>query len=121
MAVLFIGASAISVGTAQAKNNDDQTQIILLNDAAAALEDSNPGLSKTLAEFADIKEKEWEGRNVNKDVLPAPVTDKEKPGLQKELLFLKEAALEIKPVYPVIAMGLDKMAQAIDRSLHVEK
>jgi len=107
-------------GVSQAKAADDQTQIILLNDSAAALEDSNPVLSKRLTEFADEKEKEWESNNANKNASPNPVTDKNLPLLQEKIKLLKEAAMAIKPEYPLIAQSLDKMANGINRTIENE-
>ncbi len=97
MAVVF--ALVFNPGVSQAKANNDQTQIILLNDSAAALEDSNPGLSKSLTKFADEKEK-------GKAILP----------LQEQIKLLKAAALAIGPTYPLIAQGLEKMADGINRT-----
>ena len=52
--VAFTGI--LNPSASQAKGGDKQDQIILLNDSAAALEDSNPGLSKNLTKFADQKD-----------------------------------------------------------------
>ena len=111
----------MSPNAAQAKGGDEQTQIILLNDSAAALEDSDPELSKSLAQLADVKEKEWEDANANKPVLPTPVTDKNLPQLQEQIKVLKAAALAMKPSYPLIAKGLNKMARDLDRTVEIEK
>jgi hypothetical protein len=119
--LLVIGAIAFLPGVSQAKGGDDQNQVILLNDSAAALEDSNPGLSKRLAQFADEKEKEWEFKNANKDAPPIPVSDKDLPQLQYRIKLLKEAALDIKPTYPLIAQSLLKMARDINRTIEIEK
>jgi hypothetical protein len=105
----------------QAKTDDDQTRIILLNDSAAALEDSNPGLSKSLTEFADEKEKEWEYKSANKNALPTPVTDKEIPQIKYQIKLLKEAAVAIKPSYPLIAKSLFKMAHDLNRTIENEE
>ena len=113
MAVVF--ALVFNQGVSQAKAGDDQAQIILLNDSAAALEDSNPELSKSLAKLADEKEKEWEYKNANKDVLPTPVTDKNSKQLQERIKLLNAAALAIQPTYPLIAQGLIKMAKDINK------
>jgi hypothetical protein len=76
MMLIMIGAIACSPGISQAAGGNDQDQIILLNDSAAALEDSNPGLSKRITQFADEKEKEWEDKNANKNEAPIPVSGK---------------------------------------------
>ena len=107
--LIFLGVVAALVfnpGVSKAKGGDDQTQIILLNDSAAALEDSNPGLSKSLAKFADEKQKEWEHKS----------TDKNPPPLQEQIKLLKEAALAIQPTYPLIAKSLLKMAKDINHN-----
>ena len=104
MAVVF--ALVFNPGVSQAKANDDQNQIILLNDSAAALEDSNPGLSKSLTKFADEKEKEWEHKSA----------DKNPPSLQEQIKLLKAAALAIQPTYPLIAKSLLKMARDINHN-----
>ena len=100
-AVVFV--LVFDPGVSQAKGGNEQAQIILLNDAAAALEDSNPGLSKSLTKFADKKEKEWEHKSADKNTLP----------LQEQIKLLKAAALAIQPTYPLIAKSLLKMAKDI--------
>lgn len=112
VAVVF--ALVFNPGVSQAKANDDQNQIVLLNDSAAALEDSNPALSKKLTQFADEKEKEWEDKNANKNSPPSPVTDKNMPLLQDRIRLLRAAALALGSTYPLIAQGLNKMANDIN-------
>ena len=118
--IVFILSLVLNSPAAQAKSDDDQTQIILLNDSAAALEDSNPGLSKSLTQFANEKEKEWEEKSANKDALPAPVTAKDIPRLEGEIKLLKAAALAVGPTYPLIVEGLHKMARGINRAIEQE-
>jgi hypothetical protein len=118
---LIVLAVACNPGFSQAKGGNDQYQIILLNDSAAALEDSNPGLSKILAKFADEKEKEWEDKNANKNGPQAPIKEKDSPSLQYRIKFLKAAALAIEPTYPLMAKGLNKMANDIGRTIEIEK
>ncbi len=115
----LVFAIIFNPGVSQAKESDEQDQIILLNDSAAALEDSNPGLSKSLTQFADEMEKDWEYKNANKDVLPAPVTDKEKIQIQLQIKLLKAAAFEIKPTYPLIAQALRKMERDLNRTIEI--
>jgi hypothetical protein len=110
----------LNSGAAQAKDSGDQDQIILLNDSAAALEDSDPGLSRELTRLADEQERVWEDKNANKPQLPIPVTDGRIKQLQDEIKLLKAAARAIQPNYPVIAQGLRKMAKDINRSMENE-
>ena len=117
MMFVVIGAVAFNPGVSQAKGGDDQDQVILLNDSAAALEDSNPGLSKSLTKFADEKEKEWEDKNANKNGPQRLITDQNIPQLQYRIKLLKAAALAIGPIYPLIAQGLNKMANDINSKL----
>jgi hypothetical protein len=105
----------------QAKTDDDQSRIILLNDSAAALEGSEPGLSKSLSQFADEKEKEWEAKQTNKDQLPAPVTDKELFLLRDRIDLLNKAAHALKPDYPLISKSLYKMAKDLNRTIENEQ
>lgn len=119
IAIVFV--LVFNPGVSQAKGGDDQAQIILLNDSAAALEDSNPGLSKSLTKFADEKEKEWEYKNANKDASPISVTDKSIPTLQERIKLLKAAALAIQLTYPLIAQGLEKMADGINRTIEIKE
>lgn len=114
-------ALVFNPGVSQAKDGDAQDQIILLNDSAAALEDTNPGISKSLTKFAEEKEKEWEAQNANKAQLPAPVTDKNLPQLKEQIKLLKAAAVAIRPTYPLIAKSLDKMAKDMNRTIEIEK
>jgi len=118
---IILGIFAFNPGVSQAKGGDDQAQIILLNDSAAALEDSNPGLSKSLTKFAAEKEKEWEHKNADKNALPTPVTDKNIPLLQEQIKLLKAAALAIQPAYPLIAKSLLKMANDINTTIEINK
>lgn len=101
----------------QAKGGDEQDQIILLNDSAAALEDSNPALSKSLTQFADEKEKDWEKNSTGKTVPFIPVTDKNRAQLLGQIELLKEAAQAIAPTYPLIAQALSRMAKNINRTI----
>ncbi len=110
--LIFTGMVILGPGLSEANSDNGQDQIILLNDSASALEDSDPGLSKSLAKLADEKEKEWEYKSVNKNAPPALVTHAQ---LQYRIKILKEAALEIKPTYPLIAQSLDKMAGELNR------
>ena len=118
---IFIGAVVFVPCVSQAKTDEDQNQIILLNDAASAVEDSNPELSKELAKFADEKEKEWEYKSANKNALPTPVTVKNFPQLKYQIKLLKEAAITIKPTYPIIAKSLYKMAHDLNRIIENEE
>ena len=119
--LVIIGIIVFNPALSQAKASDDQDQIILLNDSAAALEDSNPELSKKLTQFADEREKEWEYKNANKEVLPTPVTDKYKRQCQQQIKLLKAAAIAIGPTYPLIAQSLKKMAKDINRKIEIEE
>jgi hypothetical protein len=119
--LVFIAAVAFNPCASQAKTDDDQTQIILLNDSAAALEDSDPDLSKAIAQFADEKEKEWEYRSANKNAPPTPVIAKDIPQLQYRIKILTAAAIAIKPAYPLIAHNLYKMAQDLNRIIENEE
>jgi hypothetical protein len=121
MMLVVVFAAAFGPGASQAKGGNDQNQIILLNDAAAALEDSNPGLSKSLFEFADEKEKVWEDKNADKNELPTPVTGKNIRQFQERIKHLKAAALAVQPAYPLIAKGLNKMADDISRAIDTGK
>lgn len=115
LTAFFFLAVLIKTDVLYAKASGDQDQIILLNDSAAAIEDSNPELSKSLTVFANQKEKEWEANKAaNKDALPSPVTYKEIPKMKKQIRILKEAAIEMQNDYPLIAKGLNKMAKDIE-------
>ena len=103
----------------QAKGGDEQDQIILLNDSAAALEDANPALSKGLTQFAEVKEKDWEEKNANKNELPTPMIDKNIKVIQDRISLLKAAAMAIDPTYPLIAKSLRKMANDLNRTIEL--
>jgi hypothetical protein len=118
MAVVVIG---LSQGLSRAKDSDDQNQIILLNDSASALSDSNPGLSRTLAKFAEDKEKEWEDKNAG-NIGSQTTGNKNNIGqLQYRIKLYKQAALALQPDYPLIAKGLNKMANDINKSMEIER
>ena len=106
-------------GLSQAKPPNAQDRIILLNDAAAALEDFHPGLSQSLFKMADEKEKEWEASNVKS--APPPAANKNTPELKKQMEVLRKAALIIHPTYPLIAQGLIKMAKEMDATVEIKK
>ena len=118
---ILIMIIAFSPVKSEAKSSNGQNQIILLNDSAAALEDSDPGLSKTLSSFADEKEKEWEESNANKDAAPKAITDKDIPKLREQIRILKEASVAIQPMYPLIAEGLKKMTIEIANKIEVKQ
>jgi len=119
--LLVTGIIAFNPLVSQAKGGDEQDQIILLNDSAAALEDSNPELSKNLTKLADTKEKEWENNNVNKVKLPDPIIDKNAMTGQDQARLLKAAAHAIEPTYPAIAKALSKMAKDLDMAMNLKK
>ena len=98
-------------GLTQAKG-DGQNLIVLLNDAASALEDTDPALSKSVTQFADEKQKEWEAQNAGK----GQPKQLEGVHLKERLDLLKKAALGLEATYPLIARGLDQMAQ--DLAVH---
>jgi len=116
---IVFGLITLMPQLSKAKGGDQQDQIILLNDSAAALEDSNPDLSKRLTQWADAEEKDWEAKNANKEELPAVITDKNK--VLDEVNILKKASLAIQSTYPLIAEGLDKMAKNLERTIENEK
>ncbi len=104
---VFLGAIALNPCASQAKADDDQSQIILLNDSAAALEDSNPGLSKSLAEYADQKEMVLEHKSADINL----------NSLQSRIKVLNDAALALKTDYPSISRNLYKMAKGLNRTV----
>jgi hypothetical protein len=114
---IVLGIIASTPNVSQAKESNEQDQIILLNDSASALEDINPGLSKMLAQYANEQEKDWENKNASKKELPAPITDKYKKLLQGRIKLLKAAAMAIQPTYPLIAKALDKMAKDLGKTI----
>jgi len=117
IAAFVILAGLSGQGVSHAKGGDAQDNIILLNDTAAALEDSNPGLSKSLTQFAGEKEKEWEAMNAGKKEFPQPVGDKYIQQARSRVKLLQAAALAVAPAYPLIAKGLNKMAKDINRTI----
>ena len=121
--MVFIICMAIILfeGWSYAKSSDDQNQIILLNDSAAALEDSDPELSKKLTNLADDKEKEWEVKSSDKQGASLPVSDQNKFQLQERIKLLKTAALAVQPTYPLIAKSLNNMADDIKKLIDNEK
>jgi len=111
----------VNPGLSQAKPSDEQAEIILLNDSAAALEDSNPELSRRLTRFADEKEKEWEKNNANKNQDPSAMTTKDTLQVQEKIKLIKAAQLAIEPAYPLIAKALKKMAKDLNRTITDDK
>ena len=109
--IVIVSAVVFHPVVPQAKPADEQNQIILLNDSAAALENTNTELSKSLAQFADEKQKEWEANNANKKASLPPASDINSKQLQERIKLLNAAALVIKPTYPLIAQGLNKMVK----------
>ena len=104
-----------------AKASNDQAQIILLNDSASALEDTNLDLSKRLTQLADEKEKQWEYLNENKAIVVSDNTPKDKAKLQDQLNLLNDSAKAVEGTYPLLAKALIKMAQDTRKDLKSEK
>ena len=121
LSIILIGAMTFNPAVSQAKGGDEQDQIILLNDSAAALEDSNPGLSKSLTKFAQEKEIDWELNNANKNQPPLPAAVINPAKLQGEIDLLKASAVVIEPTYPIIAKSLKKMAKDLNRIIENER
>ena len=108
--VLFIVGLVFCPSVSWPKEADDRGQIILLNDSAVVLEDSNPLMARDLTQFADEKEKALEAKNAGQDeppALPAEVIYKQQTGRVK---LLRDVAAIIQPTYPEIAKGLRAMA-----------
>ena len=119
--VFILFAVVFNPGTSQAKGGDEQTQIILLNDSASALEDSNPELSKSLTAFADEKEKEWEINSANKTDIPAPNIVGNIDQVKARIKLLNQAAEAIKPTYPSIAKSLKQMAKDLNKTIELKE
>lgn len=102
--VLIWSVVVLCSSVSLAKGGDERDQIILLNDSAAALEESNPRLAKDLTQFADEKEKALE---VKAEVIKKQQTDRIK--------LLKDSAAILQQTYPVIAKSLIKMANAMEK------
>ena len=60
LAVLLLGASALVSTGAFAHEKQDQADVQLLRDAAAALRQSHPDLAQGLSQYADMEAKEWD-------------------------------------------------------------
>lgn len=118
---IILGIFTFSPIVTQAKEANEQDQVILLNDSASALEDTSPGLSRMLTQFANEKEKEWENKNASKAPIPILITDKYKAQQQAHIKLLIAAAHVIKPTYPLIAKGLDQMATDLKKTIENEK
>jgi len=110
---LFIVGLVFCPSVSWPKEADDRGQIILLNDSAVVLEDSNPQMAKDLVQFADEKEKALEVKNTGQDepaALPAEVVGKQQTDRAK---LLRDSAAILQAAYPEIAKGLMKMAGPI--------
>jgi hypothetical protein len=103
-----------------AKPANEQDEVILLNDSAEAVAETDPALSKSLTQWASKKEKEWEYENANKNASPPPITAKDLPELRDEIKLLEKTVLLIKPVYPLIAQGLIKMEKEINAQMQIK-
>ncbi len=122
MTIMLIAALIVlSPCISYSKETDEQGQIILLNDSASAVEESDPALSKELSHLADKLEKDWEYRNANKNVPPAPVPDKHSKEFQDQINALKAASKDIADAYPLIAKGLDQMVLDLNKEVENEK
>jgi len=114
-ATFFLGfLIAVSPSWALAKGGDEQNEIVLLNDSAAAVEDSDPPLSKALTQFANEMEVDWEKKNADSSYV-GPAVDK--VTLQKQIDLLRKTVVEVGP-YPLIIQGLEKMQGSLYGSLH---
>jgi len=103
MGLLIIGSMVVLFSCASwAKEADQREQIILLNDSAVALEDSNPQMAKDLTQFADEQEKVLEDktREISKQQT-------------SRIKLLRDSAAILRQTYPLIAKGLIKMADDI--------
>ena len=120
MVILAVSSVGLWPSMSMAKGGDEQEQIIALNDSAAALEDLDPKLSKELTEFADERELDWEAKNANKDLPPAPSAEEDKKLQEYRVQLLKKAAVEIKPNYPLIAKTLERMSKDISNALEIQ-
>ncbi|MBF0511752.1 MAG: hypothetical protein HQL13_05410 [Candidatus Omnitrophica bacterium] len=102
-------------GVSWAKDLKSQEQIILLNDAAAALEDSDPEISQTLSQWAQELDNKWQDPKSNKDV-ESIFMDPNKDRLKTRIQLLKTAAKKIENTYPLIAKSLNQMEENLRKA-----
>ena len=114
MVVLFSSAS-------WAKVPDERGQVILLNDSAAALEESNPRMAKDLTQFADEKENALENNNDGQDAPSAPGEEEVKKQQSARIKLLRNSAAILQQLYPEIAKNLVAMADDMAKSAVAEK
>jgi len=108
---IFVLLASVSL----AKGGDQRGQIILLNDSAAALEDSHPRMAEELVLFANEKEKELADKSAGQDEPPASKEEVIKKPQTDRIKLLRESAAIIQSTYPQIAKGLIKMADEISQ------
>ena len=95
------------------KEADQRGQIILLNDSAALLEDSNSRMAEDLTQFANEKEKAVEHKNVPQDEAPVLKEEVIKKQQTDRIKLLRDSAAMLQATYPEIAKGLIKMAEGM--------
>lgn len=108
--VLFIIGVLLFPSVSWPKEADQRGEIILLNDSAVALGDSNPRMAEALTQFADEKEKALEDKNAGKDDLPLLKEEVIKKQQTDRIKLLRDSAAILQATYPEIAKGLIKMA-----------
>ncbi len=111
MGLALIGPMIVPLSSLSfAKPGDETSQIILLNDSAAALQESNPELSTGLTKFANEKEKELEDKNTGKQE-PVGLKEEEiKKHDEDHIKLLRDSAAVLRQFYPEIAKRLVQMA-----------
>jgi len=134
MVMGLVAGSAIvllsSVSFADEAQN--QAKIKLLNDSAAALAQSNPGLAASLTKFATQEAAEKEEKNEGKEGAEKADKNEEKKepeGLKEEgkkkehaeyIKLLRDSAAALKQMYPELTLSLMAMADRSEKKMMKE-
>ncbi len=113
MGLVVSGSIVLLSSISFAAKDKEKDQIKVLNDAAAALKESNPDLSADLTKYANEEAKEMGGKKGEKKELEG----KKEEAMEKEhkghIKLLRDSAAALEKSHPELAESLTQMA---DRS-----
>ncbi len=119
---LAVGGAIVLLSSVSFANEaQDQAKIKGLNDAAAALAQSNPGLAASLTKFANAEAAEKAEKNEGKKESEGVKEE----GMEKEhaehIKLLRDSATALKQSRPELALSLLQMADRSEKKMMKEE
>ena len=115
--LVVTGAVALLSSISFAEGGKEQVKIKILNDAAMALQQSNPELAAGLIKFANQEATEKEAKNTGKKELEGGKEEGMNKGYAKYIKLLRDSAAALKQSRPELALTLMQMADRSEKKM----